>query len=310
MHFFVYNDGRMNVSNGATNLQYINAQKAAAWLLTHARPLEQARYRYHFEDSTAEAILTVLSHFQNNDGGFGHGLESDVRLPDSSVICTTVALQIMREVKTPSEHPMVQGALNYLLAEQAADGTWRSVPDNVSDAPHAPWWTAAGEHVHDNIGNPSAEIVGFFIEHSVALQHRIDGKVLAYLEQQSAVNAIEMHEILCYQRLLESPNLHPDIRTTIVSHLKPAIEPLLIEPGSGAYGLLPLDVASHPDSPFTEMMGERVAADLAHRVTQQHEDGYWQPAWSWESEAWKTAEQEIRGVLTLNNLLIFKRYNR
>ena len=34
--------------------------------------------------------------FQNDDGGFGHGLEPDLRLAGSSVIVTTVALQHLR----------------------------------------------------------------------------------------------------------------------------------------------------------------------------------------------------------------------
>lgn len=47
------------------------------WMHRNARPLDLARWQYHFESGSAEAVLQSLSAYQNEDGGFGHGLEAD-----------------------------------------------------------------------------------------------------------------------------------------------------------------------------------------------------------------------------------------
>ena len=69
-------------------------ERARAFINTQGRPLERALYSYHFDDGSAEAVLAELGHYRNDDGGFGHGIEPDLQTPDSSVLGTTVALQI------------------------------------------------------------------------------------------------------------------------------------------------------------------------------------------------------------------------
>lgn len=43
----------------------------------NARPLDFARWQYHFENGGKEAVLRALSYYQNKDGGFGYALELD-----------------------------------------------------------------------------------------------------------------------------------------------------------------------------------------------------------------------------------------
>ncbi len=293
-----------------TKLTSENAQKAADWLQKNARPLELAQYDYHFENGAAAAVLAALAPFQNNDGGFGHGLESDVRLPASSVLCTTVALQKLRQIKATADAPMVQKAIAYLLAQRTAAGGWRNVPDNVSDAPHAPWWSADGDHVAVNFANPAAEVAGYLVEHGASMPGLVTAHI-DHLANQKAAD-VEMHDLFCYQRLLESPGLAAADYDRLLTALRPAIAAnVSADPAQwGDYGLRPLDMVSSPESVFAGLFD--VTADLAHRVAEQHTDGYWQPAWSWafvSAEVWATAEQEIRGQLTLNNLLLFKNFN-
>ena len=83
-------------------------EKAVTFLNEQARPLEKALYAYHFANAPASSVLEALAGFQNDDGGFGHGLECDIRLADSSVIATTIAFQRFREIHAPADHPVVQ----------------------------------------------------------------------------------------------------------------------------------------------------------------------------------------------------------
>lgn len=57
-------------------------EKARKYIYRQARPLDFARWQYHFENGTKENVLVALSMYQNNDGGFGHGLESDCFNPN------------------------------------------------------------------------------------------------------------------------------------------------------------------------------------------------------------------------------------
>ncbi len=89
--------------------------RAKAFIERHARPLEQRIYAHEFEHGPKEPIFEALAAFQNPDVGFGNALEPDLRLPDSSVLATTVGLQVLREFNAPADHPLVRGALRYLL---------------------------------------------------------------------------------------------------------------------------------------------------------------------------------------------------
>ena len=90
--------------------------RARAFIREHARPLERATFAYEFEDGSVDAIFEALASFQNTDGGFGNAMEPDFRLPDSSVLATTVGLQVLREYNAGSDHFLVQGAMRYLMS--------------------------------------------------------------------------------------------------------------------------------------------------------------------------------------------------
>ena len=92
-------------------------EKTRRFLYRNARPLDIARWQYHFENGSKEAVLTALSCYQNEDGGFGHALEEDCWNPNSSPIQTWVATEILREIEfTDASHPVIQGILRYLAS--------------------------------------------------------------------------------------------------------------------------------------------------------------------------------------------------
>lgn len=68
------------------------------WMKGNARPLDLARWRFHFEGGSQQAVLDELAAFQNPDGGFGNGLEADCWNPDSSPMQTWAATEILKEV--------------------------------------------------------------------------------------------------------------------------------------------------------------------------------------------------------------------
>ena len=72
--------------------------RAGRWIKRCARPLEVARWEYLFEGGSRERVLEILGAYQNEDGGFGHGLKPDFWLPSSSPMATWAAVRILSEV--------------------------------------------------------------------------------------------------------------------------------------------------------------------------------------------------------------------
>ena len=111
-------------------------KKARTFVMEQGRELERRLLSYYFDDGTPAAVLDELANYQNQDGGFGNGLEPDIQLPDSSIITTTIALRILREVKATSDDEIVLKAIQYLLAEyDSTQSRWPIVPQEVDGYP-------------------------------------------------------------------------------------------------------------------------------------------------------------------------------
>lgn len=288
----------------------IARQKAVDYVKQHARPLEKALYTYYFESGTTEDVLHALSALQNDDGGFGHGLEADIRLSDSSVIATTVAFQKFRELHVPSSHPIVQKAIRYLLnTYDATHKVWRNIPPHIDDAPHAPWWDY-DPTPEKYLVNPRAEILGYIYDYAdsfpAPLRDDLSQAVMTHIQSHTDV---EMHDLLCYIRLLETATLPTTIYDDLLNFLTPVVEQAVNRNpiAWGEYGLTPLSVVTSPQSPFYASFADIIPQNLDHITHYQADEGYWSPSWSWEfasASGWHDAERDWRGVITLGNLLL------
>ena len=112
------------------------------WVYRNARDLELSIWKYYFEKGSKDDILTALSHYQNEDGGFGNSLEPDNWNANSTPYTTLYAISILNDIGyIDVSHPIYKGILKYLHSEQdLMEYGWRfCVPSNDS-FPHAPWW--------------------------------------------------------------------------------------------------------------------------------------------------------------------------
>lgn len=116
---------------------------ARAFLLSTARPLEAALYAREFEAAPDDLVYAALAAFQNTDGGFGHGLEPDLTTLDSSVLATTTALQTLRHMGAPADHPLVRDAIGWLNgaydAAHRAGRSFRPPPTTRRTPPGGQW---------------------------------------------------------------------------------------------------------------------------------------------------------------------------
>jgi len=133
-----------------------------SFIYRNARPLDIARWQYHFEDGSKDAVLAALTAYQNEDGGFGHALEPDAWNPNSAPIQTWTATEILREIDfTDNTHPIIKGILRFLESGQAFEGHfWYCTVSSNNDYPHAPWWHTENDSTCHNDYNPTACLAG------------------------------------------------------------------------------------------------------------------------------------------------------
>ena len=294
--------------------------RARGFIEQVARPLEKARFAYHFEDGSAQAVIGALAAFQNPDGGLGHGLEPDFRLSESSALCTTVGLQVLREVDAPAEDPLVKNVVGYLVKSYNEKiRAWAIIPANDNSAPHGPWWDyddAIADRWGGFLANPRAEIIGH-LYHYQGLVDRpwLDGLGEAALTFLRDKDTLEMHELLCYVRLAETESVPHALRSELISRLIPIVGKVVTHDSSAwnGYCLQPIQVASTPRSVFYRALSGALDENLALLAACQGEDGAWPTRWSWADqypEAWNSAEREWKGVLTLDALRTLQAFGR
>jgi hypothetical protein len=103
--------------------------------------LEHRLYATLFEGAPASGVVEALRGYQNEDGGFGHGLEPDKRCPASQPLDVQVALETLVAAGT-SDAAMLQRACDYLAAV-GSDGGVPCVLPSIADYPRADHWATA-----------------------------------------------------------------------------------------------------------------------------------------------------------------------
>jgi hypothetical protein len=299
------------------SLSVESRQRAVDFILEFGTNLQRERSLYHFPlDISSQApsnknVLAALAHYQNDDGGFGHGLEPDLRTKKSTIIATTVAMQILESVGAENG-VMASDTLQYLITH-FTDGNWQAIHEGANDAPHAPWWRYEAPTNLSFCANPGAEVMRYLIKRR-AMPTELP-ELLERAISHIKTSELDMHELLCFVRLYECEGLEKAHRLEILPYLlSNGFKLVNVEPRDWEeYCLTPLAVVNHAGSVFAEFFSDTIEANFKFLIEQQQDDGSWRPNWSWAGEfpgTWKKAETEIKAELTLKNLQQFAAFNR
>jgi hypothetical protein len=106
------------------------------WLT--ARVLEQRLFAHHFRDGGAGPVETALDAYRNEDGGYGHALEPDLRGPVSQPLHTARALRVL-DALGRCGGPRVERVCRYLTAVSTPDGALPAVHPSQRGYPAAPF---------------------------------------------------------------------------------------------------------------------------------------------------------------------------
>jgi hypothetical protein len=277
---------------------------AAEFMAGHARVLDRRVFQRLFQGGAPGPVRDAIAAYRNDDGGFGHALEPDLRTAASQPAAVEMALRIMDVADAWDEH-LVRGAIDWLVAVAPSEGGATFVRPTMSQGPHAPWWVA-GE------GNPvsliqTGEIAGVLYARGFAHPWR-DGATEAMwrgIDRLTESNAYEMFGVLAFLQHVPDRARAQDA----VRRIGPLLRALVaIDPDAEGETHSPLDFAPLPDSIARSLFDDAtIEAHLDHLAGAQREDGGWMFNWpSWSP----AAEADWRGFLTVDALRVLRANGR
>ena len=260
----------------------VDLPAAQAFMATHARLLDRRRHALLSGEGDAAAVLAALEAYRNADGGYGSGLEPDLRSPESQPAAAGHAFEAFAEV-APLITPQAAALCDWLAAVTLDDGGLPLTLAVTSGAGVAPWFQSADSTLS------SLQITAFV----AASAHRVadhDPAVAAHpwLERATAycLDAIAALDDRPFAYVLAF-----SIRLLDVLHgRRPDAQPLMdalsdrvprdgrVPVAGGAEGetLRPLDIAPDPGRPARALLDpQAIAADLERLSGEQREDGGW-----------------------------------
>ncbi|MGW0665175.1 hypothetical protein [Streptodolium elevatio] len=121
-------------------MTHVDLQAASDFMATHARILDRLRFRVLVGDPVdAGQLLAAVDAYRNPDGGYGWGLECDLRSPESQVGAALHAFEVFEDAAAPTPY---QGAAlcDWLASITHPDGGLPFALPITDQAGSAPWW--------------------------------------------------------------------------------------------------------------------------------------------------------------------------
>jgi hypothetical protein len=277
---------------------------AAEFMAARARVLDRRVFQRLFQGGAPGPVRDAIAAYRNDDGGFGHALEPDLRTAASQPAAVEMALRIMDAADAWDEQ-LVRDAIDWLTSIAPSEGGATFVLPTLSQGPHAPWWAPAE-------GNPvsliqTGQIAGVLYARGFNHPWRDGAAEVMWrgIDQLTEPNAYEMFGVLAFlQHVPDRPRAE-----NALQRIGPLLRDLVaLDPNAEGETHSPLDFAPLPDSIARGLFDDAtIEAHLNHLAGAQREDGGWTfnwPAWS------PAAESDWRGFLTVDALRVLRANGR
>jgi hypothetical protein len=289
----------------------VDLDAAADFMATHARLLDRRRFDVVVHTAAPDALLAALSAHRNPDGGYGWGLEPDLRSTSSQPGPALHAFEVFEDI-APATSPRAAELCDWLDTVALPDGGLAFALAIADAAGTAPFWARADPTVS------SLQITAIV----AAVAHRVaahDPAVAAHpwleratrfcLGASAAIGddpfALELAFAI---QLLDAAHAAYPEAADLVARLGRHIPPggaMHVRGGLEDEMMRPLDFAPYPGGPARELFSrEAIDADLQRLVDGQRDDGGWAVDFASYSPA---AALEWRGHMTVRALSILKR---
>ncbi|MFI6288548.1 hypothetical protein ACIBCM_28020 [Streptomyces sp. NPDC051018] len=291
--------------------------RAERFIWLTARVLEQRRFAFHFLGGAPEAVEAALSPYLNEDGGYGHALEPDLRGPVSQPLHTAHALRVLDSIGRCGGL-RVERMCRYFTDVSTSDGALPAIHPSQRGYPAAPFIPV--------VDNPPGEllttgpVVGLLHRNEVwhAWLFRATDFCWAAVESLEKSHPYEIEAAVAFldgvpdRARAEAAadrlgRLVREQRLAVLDPARPGDYPVAdgYAPGEHHH---PYDYAPTPRSLarrwFTDREMER---SLEHLAGEQREDGGWPVTWrQWAP----TIALEARPMVTIEALRTLGAYGR
>ncbi|GAA0337904.1 hypothetical protein GCM10008967_30230 [Bacillus carboniphilus] len=273
--------------------------RARYYLMNHGRDIEQALFRFYFEDGSKEEVISVLDFYQGENGGFRNMGEGGSLITNG--IDTTMAFQYLTEIGASAKDSIVQKGIHYFIDtyDHVLKG-WHAWPGRTSTS-----W----------VDNPNAEIVGYLYEYRELVPdeflHEVTEQALSCMSTIHTTD--EPHQFyflsaLCHFRLAE--RIDKPYKSRILKQLEVDIEDIIETDGSKwstTYCAKPFFFAHSPSSPLYHSIKPYVIQSLENEVMTQGVEGNFILNWNVDEagdRVWKSIwTLDVLGALYLHGMI-------
>ncbi|RSM36884.1 hypothetical protein DMA12_38660 [Amycolatopsis balhimycina DSM 5908] len=289
----------------------VNLSAAASFMATHARVLDRRRFELLSGETNARAVLTALDAYLNPDGGYGWGLEPDLRAPESQPGGALHAFEVFEEI-APDQASNALYLCDWLASVSTPDGGLPFALPVADPAGCAPFWVQADPAEATLQSTAFAAGVALRVaRHDRAVrEHPWLAAATRYCfrairELSSAPHAIALS--FAVQFLDAADDLDAEA-SSLLDHLATFVPPDGLAPvdgGSDGETLRALDFAPVPHRPARRLFANGVIeAELRRLAGEQQDDGGWRVDFASYSPA---AALEWRGYATVRAVSILQR---
>jgi hypothetical protein len=260
----------------------IDMDAARDFMATHARTLDRRRFELLDGGSDPAGALAALDGYGNPDGGYGWGLEGDLRSPESQPAAALHAFEVFEAV-APATTPRARELCDWLERATLPDGGLPMAVPMAITAGSGPWWHGADPSEsslqitsvvaarawkvagHDSAvaGHPWLErATAYTLGAVAALEQAPGGYVLAF----------------CIQFLDAVHDRRPEAAELLrrLGRMVPEDGHVPVHGGTEDEKLRPLDLSPDPGALSRALFAPGVVeADLERLASGQQEDGGW-----------------------------------
>jgi hypothetical protein len=283
---------------------------ARGFMAGHARLLDRRRFELLFNGGDPEPVLAALRAYRNPDGGYGHGLEPDLRARESQPSAALHAFEVFAEI-TPVRVPEAVELCDWLDSIALADGGLPFALPIEDASGCAPFWTHADPRAFSlQITAIVAANGNRVAAHDAAVAAhpwlaRATSRCLAAID--ALEDAPEAYVLSFALRLLDAVHDREAAAPRLLARLGqyvPNDGRVPVMGGLPDEALWPLDLAPEPGRPARAILDDAtIAADLDRLAREQREDGGWSVDFQSYSPA---AALEWRGYATVRALSILR----
>jgi hypothetical protein len=295
----------------------IDLDQVRSFLATHARVLDRRRFEVLVADdasaasgSASASALLALDAYRNPDGGYGWGIEPDLRSTESQPAGALHAFEVLAEAG-PLTSPRAVEICDWAAGAALTDGGLPFALEVSDPAGCAPFWAGADTAAPSlHITTAVCSIAWRVARHNPAVAAHpwlaattewcLDG-----IRGLSSPHAIELMYVLHLldELATDRADARELLERTAADHLPPDAT-VAVAGGLADERLRPLDFSPWPDRPLRALVqDDAVEADLQRLRSLQQDDGGWIVDFASSSPA---AAHEWRGYATVGAVAVLR----